>query len=251
MNEVIWKLQREAQRIASKHPLPEFYSRFKTPLATAKRLFYKHPGAVRLRGVVEPDYKEALGHGTFHCTRVSIDCAALIIIETDGDRMEPIAVEQLMVMGIYSGLLHDICRDEQNHGECGAEKAERVLSAFSLSKNEIACISNAIRNHVAFRPSAAADSQWAQLVSDCLYDADKFRWGADIFTHTLWHMMDYQALSPQELIEKFPWGMSGTVRIIETFRTGAGRQFGPEIIETGMEIGKEIYRYLLQHYRES
>jgi hypothetical protein len=251
MNEVIWKLQREAQRIASKAPLPEFYSRFKAPLATAKRLFYKHPGAVRLRGMVEPDYKEALGHGIFHCTRVSIDCAALILIETGGDRMEPVAVEQLMVMGIYSGLLHDICRDEQNHGECGAQKAESVLRSFSLSKNEIASICNAIRNHEAFVPSAAADNQSAQLVSDCLYDADKFRWGADIFTHTLWYMMDYQALSPQELIEKFPWGMSGTVRIIETFRTGTGRQFGPEIVETGIEIGKKIYRYLLQHYRES
>ena len=45
--------------------------------------------------------------------------------------------------------------------------------------------------------------------------------------------------------------MSGTVRIIETFRTPTGRQYGPEIIETGMEIGKEIYRYLLQHYREA
>ena len=45
--------------------------------------------------------------------------------------------------------------------------------------------------------------------------------------------------------------MSGTVRIVETFRTPTGRQYGPEIVETGMEIGKGIYRYLLQHYRES
>ena len=29
--------------------------------------------------------------------------------------------------------------------------------------------------------------------------------------------MDYQALSPRDLIGKFPWGMSGSVRIIETF----------------------------------
>ncbi len=251
MNEVICKLQRQAQRIASKHPQPEFYSRFKAQLAAAKRLFYKHPGAVRLRKMVEPDYKEALGHGIIHCTRVSIDCAALILIETDGERMNPVAVERLMVMGIYSGILHDICRDEKNHGECGAEKAIEVLSPFSLSKNEIACVSNAIRNHEAFGPSAASESQSAQLVSDCLYDADKFRWGADIFTHTLWHMMDYQSLSPRGLIERFPWGMTGAIRVLETFRTPTGRQFGPQIIETGMEIGKEVYRYLLDHYRES
>ena len=251
MNDAISKLQREAQRIASKHPLPEFYTRFMAPLAIAKKLFYNNPGATRLRGMVEPGYHEKLGHGIFHCTRVSIECAALIHIETDEDRMKPVALERLMVMGIYAGLLHDICRDEQNHAECGAVEAEKILRSFSLSKNEIACISNAIRNHEAFGPSATAGRQWVQLVSDCLYDADKFRWGADTFTHTLWHMMDYQALSPRDLIGKFPWGMSGTVRIIETFRTPTGRQYGPEIIETGMAIGKEIYRYLLQHYRES
>ena len=64
-------------------------------------------------------------------------------------------------------------------------------------------------------------------------------------------MMEHQALSPRDLIDKFPWGMSGTVRIVETFRTPTGRQYGPEIVETGMEIGKEIYRYLLQHYQGS
>ncbi|MGA2401705.1 MAG: hypothetical protein ABSG91_08350 [Syntrophobacteraceae bacterium] len=251
MNEAIWKLQREAERIASRHPLPEFYTRFTAPLAIAKKLFYNNPGATRLRGMVEPGYHEKLGHGIFHCTRVSIDCAALIQIETDGDRMKPVALERLMLMGIYAGLLHDICRDEENHAECGAVEAEKILSSFSLSKNEIACISNAIRNHEAFGPSAAAGRQWVQLVSDCLYDADKFRWGADTFTHTLWHMMDHQALSPRDLIDRFPWGMSGTARIIETFRTPTGRHYGPEIIETGMEIGREIYRYLLKHYRES
>ncbi len=234
MNEAVWKLQREAERIASKLPLPEFYTRFKAPIAIAKKLFYNNPGAVRLREMIEPEYHEELGHGIFHCAHVSIDCAALILIETDRDRLKPVALERLMLIGIYAGLLHDICRDEQNHAECGAKKAEEILRAFCLSEDEIAGISNAIRNHEAFGPAVKLDHQWAQLVSDCLYDADKFRWGADTFTHTLWRMMDHQALSPQGLIDKFPWGMSGTNRIIETFRTPTGRQYGPVIIETGM-----------------
>ncbi len=251
MNEVISKLQREAERIASKHPQPEFYTRFMAPIALAKRLFYNSPGIMRLRAVVEPCYHENLGHGIYHSTRVSIDCAALIHIETDSDRMKPPAVERLMLIGLYAGLLHDICRDAPSHAEFGALESERILSSFPLSKNEVACISNAIRNHEAFVPLLSAGSRWFQLLSDCLYDADKFRWGTDTFTHTLWHMADHQELSPRDLIEKFPWGMSGTVRIIDTFRTPTGRQYGPEIIETGMDIGKEIYRYLLQHYQES
>jgi hypothetical protein len=251
LDEIICKLQQEAQRIASKHPLPEFYTRFKAPLAIAKKLFYNHSGALRLRCMLTPQYCEALGHGLYHCTRVSIDCAALIFIESGADQMKPAAVERLMVNGIYAGLLHDICRDKDNHAECGAEKAENILRDFSLSKNEIDCVSGAIRNHEAFSPAKTASRRWAQLISDCLYDADKFRWGADTFTHTLWHLMNHQCLSPRDIIEKFPWGMTGTVRIIETFRTPTGKQYGPEIIETGMEIGKEIYRYLLQHFRES
>ncbi len=251
MNEITCKLQREAERIASKHPLPKFYTRFKAPLAVAKRLFYNHPGVVRLRAIAEPEYNEALGHGVFHSARVSIDCAALVHIETNGNRMEPSAVERLMVIGIYAGVLHDICRDEQNHAQCGAEKAQRLLCDFSLSPEEIVCVSDAIRNHEAFASSTSSGRQWAQLVSDCLYDADKFRWGADTFTHMLWHMMDYQSISPGELIEKFPWGMSGAASIIETFRTATGRQFGPEIVENGLEIGKEIYRYLIEHFREN
>jgi hypothetical protein len=248
MNEITCKLQREAERIASRHPLPAFYTRFKAELGVAKRLFYNHPEVVRLRGIVEPEYNETLGHGVYHSSRVSIDCAALVHIETDGDHMDPSAVEQLMVLGIYSGVLHDICRDEQNHAQSGAEKAKAVLLDFCLSREEILCISEAIRNHEAFASSQSPGRQWAQLVSDCLYDADKFRWGADTFTHMLWHMMDYQNISPRELIGKFPWGMSGAASIIETFRTATGRQFGPEIVENGLAIGKEIYRYLIEHF---
>ena len=45
--------------------------------------------------------------------------------------------------------------------------------------------------------------------------------------------------------------MTGILRISETFRTPTGRQFGPDIIETGVAIGKEIYHYLLQHFRQN
>lgn len=250
MDEVIRRLQREAERIASKHSLPEFYTRFVAPLAVAKRIFYNHPRVLRLRKAIESEFQEDLGHGLYHSTRVSIDCAALLFIETDADRMKPVAVERLMMVGTFAGLLHDICRDEENHAECGADKAEEILADFQLSKNEITCICQAIRNHEAFTSCMPATRRWTQLVSDCLYDADKFRWGSDTFTHTLWHMANHQGLTPQELILRFPWGMSGTLKIKDTFRTSTGRQYGPEIVETGVEIGKEIYRYLLQHFRE-
>ncbi len=252
MRESIRRLQREAERIASKHPLPEFYTRFRAETAAARKLFFNDPQISRLRKILEPRYVEELGHGTFHCTRVSIDTATLLLIETVPQRPEASAVERLMTVGIFAGLLHDICRGSKDHAACGAREAAKFLTEFDLNDDEVFSIVNAIRNHEAFVSAAPRlDSrQWVQLTSDCLYDADKFRWGADTFTHTLWYMADYQDLGPRELIDRFPWGMSGTYSIIETFRTATGRQYGPEIIENGAEIGKEIYQYLLQHFRE-
>jgi hypothetical protein len=250
MDEVTRRLQREAERIASRHPVPEFYIRFKAPIALARKLFFSHPAVLRMRRTVEPLLQEDLGHGIFHTTRVSMDTAALIFIEVEPDGMSFRRTERLMMLGLFAGLLHDIRRSEERHAEAGAMEAEKLLLDFHLSRNEVECICEAIRNHEAFTAPTPCTRPWFQLVSDCLYDADKFRWGADTFTHTLWHMANHQGLSPQELLARFPWGISGTFRIAGTFRTATGRQFGPEIIETGIEIGKEIYRYLYKHFKE-
>jgi hypothetical protein len=249
MNELVLRLQREAERIASKHPPPEFYTRFKAPHALARRLLFTSPVLVSLRRIVEPVLQEDMGHGLFHSTRVSIDAATLISVELESDHLSQIKRERLMQLGLICGLLHDICRSEERHAEAGAREAARILRKFPIGPRELQCICRAIGNHEAFAVPLPCEPAWSQLVSDCLYDADKFRWGPDTFTHTLWHMVDHQGISPQELIERFPWGMTGIFRIAETFRTPTGRQYGPDIIETGIAIGKEVFRYLLQHYR--
>ncbi|NLI33894.1 MAG: hypothetical protein GX422_14115 [Deltaproteobacteria bacterium] len=250
MNEVTQKLQREAERIASRHPIPEFYTRFKAPIALARRLFYKDPTVVMMRDIVQSVLQEDLGHGIFHSTHVSIDCAVLIWVEMQTLQFYDAEVERLMVLGLLAGLLHDIRREEDNHAEAGAKEALRLLRDFPVSGTEADCVYSAIRNHEAFTTPFPCRLPWIQLISDCLYDSDKFRWGVDTFTHTLWHMANHRGLTPREIVERFPWGMSGIMQIIETFRTPTGREFGPEILMTGVEIGKEIYRYLLNWCRE-
>lgn len=250
MNEMTRRLQREAERIASKHPLPEFYFRFKAPIALARRLYFNHPLVVLMRKTVQPVLQEDLGHGMFHSARVSMDTATLVFVESQSASANPLGIERMMVLGLLAGLLHDICRDREHHAEAGAIEAEKVLKRFAVSRNETKCICEAIRNHEAFIAPTPCKRRAYQLISDCLYDADKFRWGADTFLHTLWHIADHQGLTPRELIDRFPWGISGTLRIAETFRTPTGRQYGPEIIQTGIDIGKEIYRYLLRHFKE-
>jgi hypothetical protein len=231
--------------------LPEFYSRFKAPIALARKLSFTHPMVVLVRETVAPILPEDLGHGMFHSSRVSIDSATLICVELESSPVSRRRLERLMVLGLISGLLHDIRRGEENHAQTGALEAARFLEGFPLGEEEIECICQAIHNHEAFILPVKCSRPWIQLISDCLYDADKFRWGRDTFTHTLWHMMHHQGLTLEELIEKFPWGIKGIVRVLDTFRTSTGRQFGPQTLEAGMEIGREIYRYLIQYLRES
>lgn len=241
---------REAERIASRHPLPEFYIRFKAPSALARKLFFSDPLVGRVLRIVKPLLKEDLGHGFFHSMRVSIDCATLFHVEIESWSELLEQPERFLRLSLVTGLLHDICRGMDNHADRGADEAGRILRRLPFSKLEAVCICDAIRNHEAFVDPFPCKPSWCQLLSDCLYDADKFRWGPDTFTHTVWFMAESQGLSQQDLIARFPWGMSGVVRIMETFRTTTGRQYGPDILETGLEIGKEIYRYLLQMDRE-
>jgi hypothetical protein len=242
------KLRIEAERIASRHRKPAFYLQFKAPLALARRIYYSHPLVRQLREVVRPRLSEDLGHGLHHSMRVSIESAALIYIELAACQLDHEQVLRLMLIGELAGLLHDICRGQEDHALKGAYEAARVLVEFPLTNDEIQCACCAIANHEAFAQPAQCRRPWAQVVSDCLYDADKFRWGPDNFTHTVWFMADHQNLTPKELIARFPWGMTGVARIQETFRSAAGRQYGPDILEVGMEIGREIYHFLVQLY---
>lgn len=247
MDPVTRKLKSEAERIASRHRLPEFYNRFRAPLAMARRIYYTHPLVIFLRALIRPRLREHLGHGLHHSMRVAIDGAALIYLELATSPTSLPQIERWMMLGELAGLLHDICRGEDNHAAAGAREAKRLLADFPLGEEELQCVCLAIANHEAFTHPMACARPWMQVVSDCLYDADKFRWGPDNFTHTLWHMVHHQHLSARALIDRFPWGMAGLVRIQDTFRTVTGRQYGPDIIDAGLEIGKEIYRYLIQH----
>ncbi len=250
MNEEIRRLQDEARRIAAKHRQPEFYIRFKSYVSESRRLFYGNPLVLLLRETVEPMLQEDLGHGLLHCTRVSLDCSTLIAVELELNPMRAQRRERLLVLGQMAGLLHDICRDREDHAREGARMAARLLAELPVSADETHDICRAIENHEAFVDPLPCRNPNGRLLSDCLYDADKFRWGPDTFTETLWYMMDHQNITPGDILAKFPWGISGVKRIKDTFRSMTGRQYGPEFIRIGIEIGKEIYRHLLHRYGE-
>lgn len=61
----------------------------------------------------------------------------------------------------------------------------------------------ATRNHEAFKEVLESENEVAKLISNSLYDADKFRRGPDNFTTTLWLMLDSNDMPVEKLYKIF------------------------------------------------
>jgi hypothetical protein len=168
----------------------------------------------------------------------------LILIE-EGGAPPDARVRRLVLLAHLAGLLHDIRRSEKNHAERGADEATGILASFPLRDEERAAVTGAIRNHEAFRPFRNdAGPTAARLLADALYDADKFRWGPDNFTETLWAMIIPRGIPLQTLLPRFLDGLEGIRKVRESFRTATGREYGPDFIDRGLTIGLMLYEGL-------
>ena len=231
-----------AQRITAEVGEPVFYVLQREAVETSGRLFREHPLVERALAALgaEPD---RIGHGLSHVTKVALDAGAIILIERgNGGRIEQ--VHRLVAMAHVAGILHDIRREEKDHARKGAEEAERMLRDFDLDSGERSAIGGAIANHEAFRPSNPMGEPDWQLLSDALYDADKFRWGPDNFSEMLWDMVSRRNVPLSAVMGRFLKGLEGIDRIRETFRSDTGRRYGPDFIDRGMEIGRRLYAEL-------
>ena len=247
MKGIYRRLMNESRCIASRYEVPEFYRRFKPTLASSRRILFQNPLLIHCRALITPQYADDLGHGLQHATKVSVDAGAIVLLE--GEKYFPVhaELERAVILVQLAGLLHDVKRKEKKHAQVGAEVASELLQDFPLAADEVNCVVQAISNHEAFSEPQMFGTLTGQLVADALYDADKFRWGPDNFTHTIWYMMSYQQLNITDLFGRFPWGVEGILKIKDTFRTNIGGQYGPEFIDLGLRIGKEIYQHLQRH----
>ncbi len=82
-------------------------------------------------------------------------------------------------------------------------EAEKILKTLSVDERSRSYISYAIRNHEAFKAVCDLDDAAGCMVSDALYDADKFRWGPENFTGTLWIMVEDHQTPPETLHKTF------------------------------------------------
>ena len=239
------EIRQRARQIVSEFPTPDFYKHFSQFDERSRKLFESDPTLAELRLFVQKNIEDDFGHGLQHAIKVAIDAGTLMLIE--GRRMgySDKFTERRVLVTQCAGMLHDIKRKQKKHSVKGAAYARQVLQNYNFKPEEIEAIWKAIHNHEAFAADTAEiNSRYGGLVSDCLYDADKFRWGPDNFTHTVWDMVLYRTPPLTTFMDRYPRGMEGLARIKTTFRSHTGKQYGPQFIDLGLAIGEKLYEVI-------
>ena len=244
MSESLYRrLQETAHRVARGLPQPLFYSTQQEAVRRSAETLKTHALILSCHASLDAAQLEC-AHGLCHCEAVARDAGAIVLIEGGNRGMDESKVHPLVIAAIIAGLLHDIKRREPDHAVRGSLAAEKILKTLSVDERSRSFIAYAIRNHEAFKAVCDLDDRDGCMVSDALYDADKFRWVPENFTETLWTMVNDHRTPPETLYKSFREKMNGIEMIKKTFRTGTGKQYGPEFIDQGLTIGNAIYAEL-------
>lgn len=251
MGDIYQEMIKASQEIAAAFPLPSFYTCCQEWLIISRNIFEKDWRVRKCRELAHKELSEDFGHGLHHAEKVALEAGALAYLETQKNRLAESYCYEAGILAQIAGLLHDLRRNEKNHAQVSAAAAKSLLrnaEFFPAEKEHY--VTKAISNHEAFVEPEEMDTLLGQIVSDALYDADKFRWGPDNFTITLWEMLRFSKASIGRLIQRFPKGMKGIARIKDTFRSPTGKLYGPEFIDLGLQIGEKIYIYLRERFSE-
>ena len=250
MQPIYARLREQARLIVSSFPSPDFYIDHSQAYEYSSSLFKTDPEIRKLCRFVSENLDDDFGHGLQHAIKVTIDAGALMNIEGQAAGYSESMLERRTQIVQSAGLLHDAKRKKRDHSKHGADFARSVLENYSLSYDEIEDVCRAIQNHEAFKRNVTIDTTEGVLISDCLYDADKFRWGPDNFTDTLWDMVSFLNPPLSKFMARYPQGMESLEKIKTTFRTETGKQYGPQFLDLGLAIGQKIHDVILSDFAE-
>lgn len=249
MQDIYEEMIAACRNIAASFPPPRFYTDGERWLSLSRSAFDQNQQVKRCRELVLHELRDNLGHGMGHAEKVAVEAGALTYMEGERLSLGKGIKHEAGILAQMAGLLHDLRRGEKEHAQASASAARKILAEFpSISFEKGKYIVEAIANHEAFVEPKEIDSPIGQMISDVLYDADKFRWGPDNFTLTLWQMLRFTQAPMVRFIRRFPRGMRGVARIKDTFRSQAGKTYGPEFIDLGLQIGEKIYQFLQERF---
>lgn len=250
MDDNYYLIRKHARELVAQSPSPDFYRDHSRAYQSSFKFYRENSVIKRLTSFICELIDNDFGHGMDHSEKVAVDAGALVIIEFETEGYATDVVERNLLLVQAAGLLHDVKRKQKNHAVRSAEFAHDALAKFPFSSREIEDVCQAIRNHEAFKSIHGEFSDEGLILSDCLYDADKFRWGPDNFTHTVWDMVTFAGIPLSVFMSHFPRGMKAVSRIRDTFRSVTGKQYGPQFIDIGISIGDLLYEYIKQEFPE-
>ncbi|MCG6973778.1 MAG: HD domain-containing protein [Desulfobacterales bacterium] len=250
MNITYARIRQRARQIVDRYPSPDFYKDYSLADELSRQYLETNPSTENLQSFVAEHLEDNVGHGIEHALKVAIDAGTLMIIESRLVGRSENFIKRRVVIVQCAGLLHDIQRKHEDHAVKGAAYAKQVLRVFPFKSDEVDDICRAIRNHEAFKKSENTDTPEGALVSDCLYDADKFRWGPDNFTDTVWAMVSFSNMPIARFMDLYPGGMKKLTKIKNTFRTITGKKYGPQFIDIGLAVGKELFDVIQKEFAD-
>jgi hypothetical protein len=248
MQPIYHQIRQRARQIILRHPTPILYHDHSVADEASKQYFDSSRDIKKLLSLLARTLENDFGHGLMHAVKVSHDAGTLMVIEARQSGCDEEALSRLVCLAQTAGLLHDVKRKKKDHSSHAAAHAKKLLKKYSYSAEEIDYISTAIQNHEAFKEPIDASSPKGELLSNCLYDADKFRWGPDNFHDTLWDMVSYFNPPLTKFMEGYPQGMAKIKSIKTTFRTPTGQKYGPQFIDLGLAIGEELYEVIQKEF---
>jgi hypothetical protein len=243
MDPRILELKRHARELSASRPQPAFVLECAEELSHASNLFFDHPLMLRLQNDALGFLNDACSLGVEHAKRVAVDAAALVLAEPSGLDQEQ--RRRMALLAEMAGLLHDAMRHEDDHPEKGADLCLRLLRGYSLAPEERVWIAQAVSLHETDLPLAESGPECARLLSGAVHDADRFRFGPDIFAATLWEFCECDDWTLEEIARCFPKGPGHAAACTSGFRTEQGRRYGPALISEGLALAK-VYERLLQ-----
>ncbi len=251
MQQLYLLFRQAAREIAAAYPEPDFYKDFSLSVTRSRKMFRDSSMVRQLTVYVREETRSNLGHGLGHAETVALDAGAIAGIEASRANFSEPDVAHFVMLAHCAGLLHDIRRRHRQHAVKGAEAArEKLIRDDLLDEASINNIAFAIRNHEAFKDAQRPESLEHDILAGSLYDADKFRWGPDNFTHTVWKMIEAAPPSITKFIRLYPQALEYIAAIKTTFRTIVGKQYGPQFIDIGLDIGRELMEKIETEYKD-
>lgn len=240
MDSRILELKRHARELSASRPQPAFYMECAEEIGHASSLFFDHPLMLRLQNDALGFLNDPCGLGVEHGKRVAVDAAALVLAEPTGLNQEE--RRRVALLAEMAGLLHDSMRHEDDHPDKGADLCLRILRGYPLTPEERIWIAQAVALHEADLPLAEGGPESARLLAGAVHDADRFRFGPDFFSATLWELCECDDWTLEEIAQAFPQGQKHAAACLGGFRTEQGRRYGPGLIGEGLSLAKDYAR---------